>query len=143
MKTIFRILIIMALLYGGLRLYARMTEKSIDEALPTDAGTALRTGVFVSKDGSHESRGKVTLYDNGESKLLRFEEFYVTNGFGLRVYFVTGGVVASSTVSIARLKGNSGNQNYEIPKEMDVANLDTVLVYSKVLQTLFSAAILR
>ncbi len=143
MKTVFRILIIMSLLYAGMCYYTRVTEKNIDDALPAEAGRVLRNGTFVGKDSVHEGRGKVSEHVLGEEKLLRFEEFYVTNGIDLRVMLSEDGSVSSSTIKLARLKGNSGNQNYDIPKEVNTEVLDTVIIYSRIFKTIFSTATLH
>lgn len=143
MKTVFRILIILSLLYGGTRWYEKVTEKEVHEVLPTNVGEALRKGTFIGKDGSHASRGSVTEYIFGEEKLLHFEGFYVTNGLDLRVMLSEDSIISSSTVMLARLQGNSGDQNYAIPKEVNTNVLDTVIIYSKIFRTIFSIATLR
>jgi hypothetical protein len=81
-------------------------------------------------------------YKSGDVITLRFEDFYVKNGIMLRVVLAKGGTIASST-QIAKLKGNSGNQNYVVPKDVDASAYDTVLIYSTPLQTVFASATLR
>jgi len=43
------------------------------------------------------------------------------------VYLATD-ETASDYVSLGKLKGNIGNQNYLIPPEVDLSNQDTVLI---------------
>lgn len=143
MKTLFRIVIIIALLYAGARWYERITEKNISDPLPTNAGDLLRSGTFIAKDGSHESRGTATEYVVGEEKLLRFEEFYSTNGLGLWVMLSENTTISPSTIKLGRLKGTSGDQNYTIPGEVDTSVFDTVIIYSKIFKTIFSTATLQ
>lgn len=144
MKTLFRIAIIMSLLFAGSNYYAHITEKKVEETLSwSDTPIQFtRRGSFVSKDSFHKSAGKVLEYESGGNLVLRFEDFYVTNGLMLRVLLAKGGDRASST-QIAKLKGNSGNQNYVVPKDIDAAAYDTVIIYSTPLQTVFSSATLR
>ena len=143
MKTVFRIVLIMTLLYSGMRWYARTTEKNIDEALPVDAGKALRVGTFAGTNSAGDSRGSVSEYSVHGRRFLHFENFFVTNAPGLRVFLSESGVTASSSMMIAKLKGNSGNQNYDIPPEAALRVLDTVVIQSKLLGTVYAKATLK
>ncbi|TSC62055.1 MAG: secreted protein [Parcubacteria group bacterium Gr01-1014_48] len=143
MKTLFRIAIIMSLLFAGSNYYAHITEKKIEDTLSTtEQIQPLRKGTFVSKNSFHKSSGTVLEYQSDGNRTLRFEDFYVKNGPMLRVMFAKEGDISSS-VTIAKLKGNSGNQNYVVPKDIDAAAFDTILIYSKLLRTIFSTATLR
>lgn len=144
MKTLFRIAIIMSLLFAGSNYYAHITEKKVEDTLSASEMPirSLRQGTFVSKDRLRKSAGTVLEYESDGNLILRFEDFYVKNGIMLRVLLAKGGDRASST-QIARLKGNSGNQNYTVPKSIDAASYDTVIIYSKPLQTVFSTATLH
>ena len=51
--------------------------------------------------------------------------------------FIYTGNDASDIVNLGRLKGNIGNQNYEIPIGIDLAKYNTVLVWCKAFSTLF------
>ena len=54
--------------------------------------------------------------------------------------FIYTGNDASDIVNLGRLKGNIGNQNYEIPIGIDLAKYNTVLVWCKAFSTLFGSA---
>ena len=102
---------------------------------------ALRTGSFVGVgDGIHNAEGmaKVIPLQNG-SNILRLENLRVTNGPDLYVYLATD-KSALDFVSLGKLKANNGNQNYNIPSEIDLAKYDTLLIWCRPFFVLFGSA---
>jgi len=98
-------------------------------------------GNFVDAgDGFHKAEGvaKVINLEDGKT-VLRLENLKATNGPDLYVYLSTG-KDASDIVNLGRLKGNIGNQNYEIPQGTDLTKYDTVLIWCKAFSTLFGSA---
>jgi Electron transfer DM13 len=98
-------------------------------------------GNFVDAgDGFHKAQGVAKVLNLADGKtFLRFENLKTTNGPDLYVYLSTGKDV-SDIVSLGRLKGNIGNQNYEIPTGTDLAKYNTVLIWCKAFSTLFGSA---
>ena len=98
-------------------------------------------GNFVDAgDGFHKAQGvaKVIRLADGKT-FLRLENLKTTNGPDLYVYLSTGKDV-SDIVNLGRLKGNIGNQNYEIPTGTDLTKYNTVLIWCKAFSTLFGSA---
>lgn len=108
----------------------------------TGQASSAYTGAFVGvNDGIHNAEGRVVvipLGDDGRS-ILRLEDFKSTNGPDLYVYLSTD-KAASDFVNLGRLKGNMGNQNYEIPEGTDLEKYDTVLIWCKAFSVLFGSA---
>jgi len=98
-------------------------------------------GNFVgSGDGFHKAEGVAKLITLADGKtFLRLENLKATNGPDLYVYLSTGKDV-SDIVNLGRLKGNIGNQNYEIPAGSNLSKYDTVLIWCKAFSTLFGSA---
>src|SRR5918999_143885 len=99
------------------------------------------SGTFVGvNDGIHNAEGmaKVIRLDDS-NMILRLENFKATNGPDLYVYLATD-KSASDFVDLGRLKGNIGNQNYEIPEGTDFSRYDTVLIWCKAFSVLFGSA---
>ena len=98
-------------------------------------------GNFVgSGDGFHKAEGVAKVISLADGKtFLRLENLKATNGPDLYVYLSTGKDV-SDIVNLGRLKGNIGNQNYEIPTGTDLAKYNTVLIWCKAFSTLFGSA---
>lgn len=87
------------------------------------------SGTFVSRE--HPTTGRAIVLGNGTGqRFLRFESFETDNGPDLNVYLVNssaGGV--DDVIDLGDLKGNVGDQNYEIPAGVDLAVHDTVLLW--------------
>ena len=101
----------------------------------------MRIGSFVgSGDGIHNAEGmaKVIPLQDG-SNILRLENLRVTNGPDLYVYLATD-QSASDFVSLGKLKANNGNQNYNIPSEIDLTKYDAVLIWCRPFYVLFGSA---
>ncbi len=122
---------------------AQTNDTTVNDNMATigeDISTAY-SGTFVGvNDGIHNAEGmaKVIRLDDA-SMILRLENFKATNGPDLYVYLATD-KSASDFVDLGRLKGNIGNQNYEIPEGTDFSRYDTVLIWCKAFSVLFGSA---
>ena len=98
-------------------------------------------GNFVGAgDGFHNVEGVAKLLVLADGKnFLRLENLKATNGPDLYVYLSTD-KDTSDIVNLGRLKGNIGNQNYEIPEGTDTSKYNTVLIWCKAFSTLFGSA---
>ena len=115
-------------------------DVTVNEALPT-VSASLPSGKFVGTgDGIHEAEGdaKIIEIEDG-TQYVRLENFKSTNGPDLYVYLATDDQ-ATEFVSLGLLKGNIGNQNYEIPDGVDLSKYDKVLIWCKAFGVLFGSA---
>lgn len=99
------------------------------------------TGTFIGiGDGFHKVEGaaKVISVESG-AQILRLENFKATNGPDLYVY-LSKDKSASDFINVGRLKGNVGNQNYEIPIGSDLSKYNTVLIWCRAFSFLFGSA---
>jgi len=112
------------------------------------APVALGSGQFTEVDTIHKGQGAATLYRLPDDRhLLRFEAFKVQNGPDLYVY-LSGHPVPRSSVElheqgafeVARLKGNIGDQNYDIPAELDLNRYRAVSIWCRRFSVNFGAA---
>ena len=87
------------------------------------------SGTF--EPGAHPTTGTAVVLGNGtDQRFLRFEGFETDNGPDLNVYLVnssTGDV--SDFIDLGDLKGNIGEQNYEIPTAVDLGVYDEVVIW--------------
>lgn len=108
----------------------------------------LASGTFVDGDAAHQGSGSATIYELEDgSRLLRFEDFEVTNGPDLHVFLVpnpdpTGRDDVAGYLDLGELKGNIGNQNYEIPDDVDLSEYGSIVIYCVPFHVLFSTATL-
>ena len=116
-----------------------------------DEPVAIASGQFRDGDSFHKGSGAVTLYrlPTGEG-LVRFEGLSVTNGPDLRVLVTShpdpqtrDDVHDSDYTEIGKLKGNKGDQNYDVPADLDLSSIRSIVIYCAPFQVVFSVAPLQ
>ena len=122
----------------------------VPAAMSIDGGVPLplKTGSFFGTDSFHRGSGTATIFNLDDGiDLLRLENFMVTNGPKLHVYLSAHPNPMSSTETrqdgfydLGELRGNIGNQNYEIPSEVDLSLYNSVVIYCQPFHVLFSVA---
>ncbi len=109
---------------------------------------ALRSGHFGTIDAIHKGEGSAAVYRQPDGQLiLRLDPFNVTNGPDLYVYLSTDPAPTSSAqlhqggaLEVARLKGNVGSQNYDLPADVNLSRFRSVVIYCKQFSVIFSSA---
>ncbi|CAN5195927.1 DM13 domain-containing protein [soil metagenome] len=93
---------------------------------------AVMKGPFMS--GEHETSGLAEYLGT----VVRLTDFSTSNGPDVRVYLLPGGDVADKAaikagnfVDLGVLKGNKGNQNYEIPEGTDLSKYGRVSIWCR------------
>lgn len=113
---------------------------------PAPANVLLAKGSFRSLE--HETTGVAQAIEvRGGDRVLTLTHFQTSNGPDLRVYLSTGSVSQGSSGEafreLGKLKGNIGEQQYEIPRGLDLDRFSTVLVWCRAFSAGFGAAPLR
>lgn len=123
------------------------TDTSGSDDMP-DSGTpvSLVLGEFEDYDDFHQGTGSATIYqlDDG-SHVLRFESLEVTNGPDLHVLLVPNSFPddrddITGYLDLGSLKGNIGDQNYDIPDAVNVSDYGSVVIYCQPFHVIFSVA---
>ena len=118
-----------------------------------DAEADEPAGPVMLATGSFESRNRYTVtgqtsvfeLEDG-SRTLRLEDFESTNGPDLYVYLTaadhadTDEELDRDVVDLGELRGNVGNQNYEVPADVDLNHYDTVVIWCLRFTSSFGAA---
>jgi hypothetical protein len=104
----------------------------------------LGAGRFVGLAG-HDGTGDAGIFrDPDGSLVLRFENFDIENGPDLEVYLVPGPDRTSlpeGSIHLGALKGNIGDQNYELPPATELAPGEyTALVWCEAFSVEFVGA---
>jgi Electron transfer DM13 len=121
-------------------------NKRVNESLPiasastapsegAKAPTIVLTGRFHSV--AHETRGTASVHELGDgSRVLRLTDFATSNGPDVRVYLIAAPdasdnatVTKSGYLELGKLKGNEGDQNYEIPAGTDLTRYHAVTIW--------------
>ena len=111
---------------------------------PPSGPVLLGAGPFVGLAG-HDGTGDAGIFQNPDGTLvLRFENFDIENGPDLEVYLVPGADQVSlpeGSVHLGELKGNIGDQNYELPSGVALGpGTYTVLVWCEAFSVEFVGA---
>jgi hypothetical protein len=115
-------------------------NENMNETTVTNNTMALMSNFIDAGDGFHKAEGVAKVVNLADGRtFLRLENLKTTNGPDLYVYLSVG-KDASDIVNLGRLKGNIGNQNYEIPAGTDLSKYNTVLIWCKAFSTLFGSA---
>ena len=130
--------------------YFLFTEKVVQEDLPQemqDTTRVIKRGNFGEIDFIHKGSGEVLLLEDSRGqRLIRFENFEVTNGPDLYVYLTRSTEPKDKAslgdfINLGLLKGTVGNQNYEITQGIE--GYDTVVIWCQRFGVLFSFAVLK
>ena len=118
-------------------------NKTVNEALPTahspSVAMAKSTDPMVLAKGdfrglAHETKGAATIHRISEGRrVLRLTNFETSNGPDVHVYLVAAEVAKDNAtvkqagfIDLGSLKGNKGDQNYDIPGDTDLNNYKSV-----------------
>ncbi|MCQ3805333.1 MAG: DM13 domain-containing protein [bacterium] len=119
---------------------------------PTTTTTVPEGPVLLSSsewiDLGHPGTGTVLVYRQPDgSHVIRFEDLDVSNGPDLLVILSASPLVddrgaysATEYLSLGDLKGNQGNQNYEVPADVNLDDYLTVAIWCRRFNYTFNAA---
>ncbi len=121
-------------------------NKTVNEELPTAQPTSMAmskgTEPMVLGKGdfrglAHETKGAATVHQIAEGKrILRLTDFETSNGPDVHVYLVAAEVAKDNAtvkqagfIDLGSLKGNKGDQNYEVPADTDLNKFKSVSIW--------------
>jgi len=116
----------------------------VDEQLRSQTGSPpaeFASGNFVDADSFHRASGvaKLVRLTDG-TYVVRLEGFQVTNGPDLYVYLTSSRDPSDGFVNLGRLKGNIGDQNYDVPAGTPLDKYRFVIIWCKAFSVLFGYA---
>jgi hypothetical protein len=117
-------------------------------AKPAAAGpkqnVALAKGTFQAADEGSASGSATLIRKAAGGRVLTLTNFAVNNGPDLRVYLVPGdGRDTGRHIDLGGLKGNKGNQGYDVPSGADTGTYRTVVIWCRAFSVAFARAPLR
>lgn len=116
------------------------------ETAAAPAPQVVLSGQFHSN--AHETRGIATIYQSATGqRTLRLTEFATSNGPDVRVYLVAAAdvnddatVKSAGFIELGALKGNVGDQNYDVPADVDLATYRSVTIWCRRFSVNFGTA---
>lgn len=112
---------------------------------PVPADARLAEGPFRSLEHKTTGVARVLRLDDGR-RVLRFERFDTSNGPDLRVYLSKArpdgpwGAFDDDYVELGKLKGNKGDQNYDIPAGTDLSTYSSAVIWCRRFSVPFAVA---
>jgi Electron transfer DM13 len=130
-----------------------VVNRQVDEAMPATQASSqaqlLESGHFYSI--LHPTQGVATIYQLGDgSRILRLTNFTTSNGPDVHVYMVASDdakdaaiVQQAGFIDLGVLKGNIGDQNYQLVSDVDLSKYRAVSIWCKRFSVNFGAAPLK
>jgi hypothetical protein len=117
-------------------------------AVQAQEATPIQTGIFHGQ--VHSTSGRASIYKGKDGNLiLRLTNFKTSNGPDVHVLLIAAKDARDNDnflmnnverVELGKLKGNEGDQNYEIPAGADLSKYRTVAIYCERFNATFGAA---
>src|SRR6266498_640465 len=128
-------------------------NKRVDERLTTSAAAPeSTTGPATLLGGNfhsiaHETQSKTAILDVAGKRVLRLTDFATSNGPDVRVYLVAAPdagdnetVTKAGFIELGKLKGNQGDQNYDVPADLDLTKYRAVTIWCRRFSVNFATA---
>ena len=112
------------------------------------SSSPIQTGVFHGQ--VHSTSGRASVYKGPDGKLtLRLTKFKTSNGPDVHVLLIAANDAQDNDnflknnverIELGKLKGNEGDQNYDIPRGTDLTKFHTVAIYCERFNANFGTA---
>ena len=135
--------IVLAIGWYAFRPELLFINTTVNEKFPSGAAVAsIEKGPIALTHGNfkglaHETKGTASIYQLPDgSRTLRLTEFETSNGPDVHVYLTAGEVEKGNDmlqgvgfVDLGTMKGNKGDQNYDIPATVDLGKFKQVTIW--------------
>jgi hypothetical protein len=148
--------LVVAVAVGGYLGRSQFVDDVVDERVVTVSpplaevaeGAAPPRNVLLAQGSlepvAHSARGTARVIRTPRGRVLTLTGFEVDNGPDLRVYVVAGPARSEDEVDeftdLGALKGNKGNQQYDLPRQLDLDQPHTVVIWCRAFSVNFARA---
>jgi hypothetical protein len=123
-------------------------NQRVHEEMPSTNAGSIESGSFYGI--AHPTEGTATVYRTGDGALmLRFTNFRTSNGPNVHVYLVAADdakdetALNASFIDLGPIKGNIGDQNYDLSASVDLSKYRAVSIWCKRFSVNFGVAPLK
>ncbi len=152
-------LVVAAIAWYAFRPELLFVNKSVSEGFPSSTVAAntsdsaaapkeLAAGLF--KGYAHETHGNAGIYEVNGKRVLRLTDFKTSNGPDVHVYLVAAAdakddatVKKAGFIDLGSMKGNMGDQNYDVPESVDLEKYQAVTIWCARFNVNFGTAPLK
>jgi len=138
-------LVVIVIVWYAFRPELLFVNKSVSESFPGASVSAdsensamnakpVASGQF--KGYAHETKGDARLYEVNGKRILRLTNFQTSNGPDVHVYLVAAPdakdaatVQKAGFIDLGSMKGNLGDQNYNVPNGVDLEKYQAVTIW--------------
>jgi Electron transfer DM13 len=137
-------LVVAAIAWYAFRPELLFINKSVSESFPATSVAANSSGPSAPKQlasgqfksHAHETQGNAGVYDVNGKRVLRLTDFRTSNGPDVHVYLVAAPdamddatVKKAASIDLGSMKGNMGDQNYDVPDTADLSKYQAVTIW--------------
>ena len=153
MSNRLKVTLLSLIVFGAGAWYAFRPERlfinqTVNEQFPTASAPSNKLASGQFHDGAHETKGNAVVFQLADGKkTLRLTDFATSNGPDVRVYLVAASdardndtVTKAGFIDVGSLKGNIGDQNYDLPANTDLAKYRAVTIWCKRFSVNFGTA---
>lgn len=144
-------LVLLAGMWWAFRPEKLFINQKVNEASPfVDSGDAQPEYTGRLEGKLHSTNGRATIYRRGEGKeFLRLTDFNTSNGPDVHVLLARSDDPALGqevvkgeldAVELGALKGNQGDQSYDLPPTADAQKYQAVVIYCERFHAIFGVA---
>jgi len=151
-------LVVAAIAWYAFRPELLFVNTTVSEAFPSTRAVnasdtssnprQLANGAF--KGYAHETKGDAGIYQVDGKRVLRLTNFETSNGPDVHVYLVAASdamddatVKTAGFIDLGPMKGNKGDQNYEVPDNVDLTKYRAVTIWCARFNVNFGTAPLK
>jgi len=124
------------LLFVNTRVNESLPAAASTDAMQMSRDSVVATGMFHKV--AHDTKGSATIHRLDGKTILRLTDFATSNGPDVHVYLTSANdasdnetVTKAGFVDLGSLKGNLGDQNYELPADVDASKYHAVAIWCK------------
>ena len=118
------------------------TESQVPTQENTQEVNAAKPEILSQNDfqkAAYDVKGQALLMQQGQQRIIRFENFETINGPSLNIYLINS-KNKDIFYDLGPIKATKGNVNYQIPDNLDLSQYDQVQVYCVPFKKVFSYA---
>jgi outer membrane protease len=151
--------VVVAVAWYAFRPELLFINQSVSESFPASSVAANSASAVISprqlsegqfKGYAHETMGNAGIYEVNGKRVLRLTDFKTSNGPDVHVYLVAAPdamddatVKKAGFLDLGSMKGNMGDQNYDVPDNADLAKYQAVTIWCARFNVNFGTAPLK